>query len=161
MSTPTPETDAAFTEWVSLFDTTKVIPCAAVPTEFARKLERERDEARRIIKCYEPALVVIQERDELRAQVAALREALENIAAFSDERIQQVQEMHSAGTVDNSDSALSAVWLIVRTKATAALTGPCPPVVRVDEALPVLSEAVGLQAWSIVRTLITKLEAVK
>ncbi len=42
--TDTPETDAKASPHIGFFS------CATVPAEFARKLERERDEAREIIR---------------------------------------------------------------------------------------------------------------
>ena len=79
----TPKTDAKASPHIGFFS------CATVPAEFARKLERERDEARQALADVEEygteeinaaidlrqkLATALVERDELREQLNALRE---------------------------------------------------------------------------------------
>ena len=83
MKTDTPETDAKATDIIGFFS------CAAVPADFARKLERERDEARRhledikeygteeinaAVELRQKLAAALLERDEARSLVDHYRE---------------------------------------------------------------------------------------
>ncbi len=54
-SRPTPETDAKASPHIGFYS------CATVPANFARALERERDEARELAREFRDALVSIEE----------------------------------------------------------------------------------------------------
>ena len=87
MNTPTPETDAETMrdEWDHVdSDFGPFGPSDSVPADFARKLERERDEARETIAAtlrswqtaQEKIIAVTKERDEARAEMAAIKAML-------------------------------------------------------------------------------------
>ena len=77
MNTPTPETEAKSADHIGFWS------CATVPTDFARKLERSRDEAQRLVReqhaqiigLYAIEDVLINERDQLRKVCDALANA--------------------------------------------------------------------------------------
>ena len=71
MNAPTPSTEARSADHIGFWS------CATVPTDFARKLERERDEAQRVLReqhaqiigCYALEAELRNERDQLRKEV--------------------------------------------------------------------------------------------
>jgi transposase-like protein len=80
---PTPETDAKASPHIGFYS------CATVPADFARSLEKERDEAREELDnqkaltihtchdhCKRPMCVLRRERDEARAEVRRLTQLL-------------------------------------------------------------------------------------
>lgn len=70
---PTPETDGKASPHIGFYS------CATVPADFARRLERERDEAREDAERYRrDANALMLQRDEAREELRAMaRKALE------------------------------------------------------------------------------------
>jgi hypothetical protein len=80
-SSSTPETDGKASPHIGFFS------CATVPAEFARKLERERDETREAFKiAYNERVKAELERDEVRAELADWQDSALNVRKeFDDE----------------------------------------------------------------------------
>jgi len=83
MKTDTPETDAKASDIIGFFS------CATVPADFARRLERERDEAREDLKITQEAWVkakaeradALRKRDEARKDAAHWKTEYEIVVA--------------------------------------------------------------------------------
>ena len=74
MKTPTPETDAHYA-------TTKTAWPQQGDMDFARKLERERDEAQRVVREQHAQIIILYaQEDELRNSLAQLRKVCDELA---------------------------------------------------------------------------------
>ena len=75
MKTPTPETEARSADHIGFWS------CATVPTDFARKLERERDESQRVIREQHAQVIGLYAiEDELRSERDQLRKVCDSLA---------------------------------------------------------------------------------
>lgn len=112
MNTPTPETDA----FIGDQDGTYMTEGEIAMCDFARRLERERDEARaerdlvreRALDAADVLQNAEEERDELRRDVAALLNALPNGAHDVTEGVVIIQSMRAA--IKEAHGALSAIF---------------------------------------------------
>jgi len=85
--TNTPETDQKAVPHIGFYS------CATVPAEFARKLERERDEAIAGRQAYkELAFKHAQERDEARVDAAALADKLSGLELRSTDELARLEQ---------------------------------------------------------------------
>ena len=83
----TPETDQKAVPHIGFYS------CATVPAEFARKLERDRDEARAGRHAYkELAFKHAQERDEARVDAAALADKLSGLELRSTDELARLEQ---------------------------------------------------------------------
>jgi len=85
--TNTPETDQKAVPHIGFYS------CATVPAEFARKLERERDEATAGRHAYKQLAVKhAQERDEARVDAAALADKLSGLELRSTDELARLEQ---------------------------------------------------------------------
>lgn len=93
---PTPETDVKASPHIGFYS------CATVPADFARRLERERDEAReeldelnkRLIEVSRMGVDLLIEREDLRKGVAVERALADRLAHALDRML----HLHETGT---------------------------------------------------------------